>query len=204
MIKMDDELIIELNPLPISTDIQPISIPSPIFSQSSVSFPSPRLEDLSNQYASMVEQQTLQQQAFKNSFPQQTFQGSFTQQTTSQPQQSFPNAFTQRTPPSQISSPPLLDSHSPLHQSPQARPLKQVQPFYIDDEDGDETEHDMIVWMKQTENQQFLIHAVADVILFYVSFQYIRSSYHHTEVVIRKTREQLFKMQKQYGLKMER
>jgi hypothetical protein len=199
MIKMDDELIIELNPLPISTDIQPISIPSPI-SQSSVSFPSPRLDDLSNQYASMVEQQTLQQQAFNHSFPQQPFQGSFSQQTTSLPQQSFPSAFTQRTPPLQLSPPPLLDSQLPLPQ----RPLKQVQPFYIDDEDEEQTEHDMIVWMKQTENQQFLIHAIADVILFYVSFQYIRSSYHHTEVVIRKTREQLFKMQKQYGLKMER
>ena len=46
-----------------------------------------------------------------------------------------------------------------------------------------------------------VIHCVADFILFYVFFRFIKSYYEKTEQKLEETRESIYQLQRQYGLK---
>lgn len=59
-------------------------------------------------------------------------------------------------------------------------------------------------WMFSEENRELLIHAVSDVILFYLFFQYICSKYSHTASLIHETEEQIKLMRKQYGIEKQK
>ena len=59
-------------------------------------------------------------------------------------------------------------------------------------------------WLFSDENRDLLIHAVSDVILFYLFFQYICSKYSYTASLIHETEEQIKLMRKQYGIEKQK
>ena len=56
-------------------------------------------------------------------------------------------------------------------------------------------------WVYKTENLNFLVHIIADIILFYIIFQYIRSLYHQTEDMIHSKKKNINRIITQYGFK---
>jgi len=72
------------------------------------------------------------------------------------------------------------------------------------DTDTDTEETDTTFWLFSSENRELLIHAVSDVILFYLFFQYVSSKYAHTASMIQETEDQLKLMRKQYGIEKQK
>jgi hypothetical protein len=53
-----------------------------------------------------------------------------------------------------------------------------------------------------TRNQHIIIHAIADFIVFYAFFQFIRGKYEETQIKINETKQYITQLKRQYGFKL--
>ena len=59
---------------------------------------------------------------------------------------------------------------------------------------------DTTFWLFSEENRELLIHAVSDVIVFYLFFKYVTAAYAITSKCIQDTEDQLKLFRRQYGI----
>ena len=60
--------------------------------------------------------------------------------------------------------------------------------------------HSFFNFVTLTENKNFIIHVVCDVILFYMCFKYINSMYNKTRSIIYNCKKSISSLKEQYGL----
>lgn len=101
--------------------------------------------------------------------------------------------------------------HSPVYESPRETQVTQV--TQVTQFEGTETpeepeEPEDEAWYsvitKTVSDHSVTIHSIADLIFFYMFFKYTRNKYAETQIKIDDTREQIKKIQRQYGLNTKR
>ena len=63
---------------------------------------------------------------------------------------------------------------------------------------------DSTFWLFSEENRSLLIHAVSDVILFYMFFRYMSEQFSITLLAIQDTEEQIKLFRRQYGIEKQK
>ena len=100
-----------------------------------------------------------------------------------------------------------MESSRPYSNSPRPELYSKTEIYYPKEvaeefEEVEETEVSLFDSFKSIATQHaFIIHSIADLILFYVFFRFVQSLYKKTEDKLEETRELITQLQKQYGLK---
>jgi len=101
-----------------------------------------------------------------------------------------------------IPSPPVVDFKQ--FEPPDTTQLVAVQeelpPTQEEQEESFFSPDVIMKWVSDDNNKIWIIHTIADIVLFYIFLRFIQHQFNETETLICNTRNDLNELKKQYGL----